>query len=250
MNLKELGKRSIYYLIHPLIVILVRFKISPNVITTVGLIINVIAASVLVLGAELGVRGDLRYVGWAGGLILFGGLFDMIDGQLARVGNSTTKFGAFYDSVLDRYSEFIMFLGINYYLISHDYFFSSLFAFIALIGSMMVSYTRSRAESLGVDCSVGLMQRPERIILIGFSALFCGITAELIGGDFRIYSETLHFPLFETISIFTFPIAVIAVLANITAIKRLNYCKNELKRMSEQKQSSNHTINERVKIEA
>src|SRR5674476_60006 len=96
---------------------------------------------IFILGAEEGNRGDLSYVGWAGGLILFAGLFDMLDGQVARLGNMKSTFGALFDSVLDRYSELIMFLGICYYLVAHHYLFSSLAAFVALIGSMMVSYT-------------------------------------------------------------------------------------------------------------
>src|SRR5205085_3594803 len=132
-------------------------------------------AIIFIYGAENGVRGDLSYVGWAGALILFAGLFDMIDGQVARIGNMTSRFGALYDSVLDRYSELIMFLGICYYLVAHHYFLSSLSAFIALVGSIMVSYTRARAEGLGIPCKEGLMQRPERVIAVGLSAMACGI---------------------------------------------------------------------------
>src|SRR5690349_24595542 len=111
----------------------------------------------------------------------------MIDGQVARLGNTSTKFGALYDSELNRYSELVMFLGICYYLIGHHYFLSSLFAFIALIGSMMVSYIRARAEGLGVEVKGGLMQRPERVVTIGVSALACGITAYYIGGDYKLF---------------------------------------------------------------
>jgi CDP-diacylglycerol--glycerol-3-phosphate 3-phosphatidyltransferase len=92
-------------------------------------------------------------------MILFAGLFDMLDGQVARIGKMSSKFGALYDSVLDRYSELFMFLGICYYLVSQKYFIGALIAFLAMIGSIMVSYTRARAEGLGIQCSVGLMQR-------------------------------------------------------------------------------------------
>ena len=155
--LKKYGQNLVYKIIHPFIQILIKSKVTPNMITTMGLVINLVAAIVFVVGAEYGERGDHRYIGIAGGVILFAGLFDMIDGQLARLGGMSSKFGALYDSVLDRYSELIMFLGICYYLVSHDYFISSVFAFIAMIGSIMVSYTRARAEGLGVDCSVGWM---------------------------------------------------------------------------------------------
>lgn len=227
--LKKYGQPLVYSMINPLIHLLIRWKVSPNVITTLGLGINFMATIVFVVGAETAPRYNLSYVGWAGALILVGGLFDMIDGRLARVGGLSTTYGALYDSVLDRWSEIIMFFGIAYFLISHDYFFSSVFVFFALTGSVMVSYTRARAEGLGIDCSIGLMQRPERVIIIGTSATACGIVSHYIGGDYKYFSEALDMVLFETISILTTPIAVVAVLANITAVKRLNHCRIELK---------------------
>ncbi|MCR9288866.1 MAG: CDP-alcohol phosphatidyltransferase family protein [Bacteroidetes bacterium] len=226
--LKKYGQPLVYKVIDPLIDSLVRNKVHPNAITTIGLVINFLAAIVFVIGAEFGERNDHSYVGWAGAIILFAGLFDMIDGQLARKGNLASKFGALYDSVLDRYSEMIMFLGICYYLVSHDYFLSSLFAFIAMIGSVMVSYTRARAEGLGVDASVGLMQRPERIVIIGLTAIACGLFSNIVGGDIKVNVDWMPIPIFETISIFTFPLAILAVMANITAIKRLNHSKKVL----------------------
>jgi CDP-diacylglycerol--glycerol-3-phosphate 3-phosphatidyltransferase len=151
----------------------------------------------------------------------------MLDGQLARLTNKTTKFGALYDSVLDRYSEMFMFLGICYYLVAHHYFLSSLFAFIAMIGSIMVSYVRARAESLGVECSVGIMQRPERILTIGVAALLAGLVSYVFG-DFKYTVSWLPFPLFENISVFTIPIFLLAILTNFTAYQRINYCNNKM----------------------
>ena len=226
--LKKYGQPLVYKVIDPLIASLVRNKVHPNAITTVGLIINFLATIVFVIGAEFGARDDHSYVGYAGLIILFAGLFDMIDGQLARKGNMASTFGALYDSVLDRYSEMIMFLGICYYLVSHDYFLSSIFAFVAMIGSVMVSYTRARAEGLGVEADIGLMQRPERIVIIGVSAVACGIFSNSIGGDFRIMVDWLPIPLFETITLFTLPLAILAVMANITAIRRLNHSRKIL----------------------
>ncbi len=89
-------------------------------------------------------------------------------------------------------------------------FFSSLFAFIALIGSMMVSYTRARAEGLGIECKGGLMQRPERVITIGVSALACGCFAPLLGPDLKVYVSGVPVHVFETMSIFTLPLVVMA----------------------------------------
>ncbi len=226
--LKKYGQPLVYKAINPLVNWLVRLRVSPNTITTLGLGVNAVAAVIFIVGAEYGARSDHSYVGWAGLIILLGGLFDMIDGRLARVGNMSSKFGALYDSVLDRYSEMIMFLGICYYLIAQNYFLSSLFAFIAMIGSVMVSYTRARAEGLGVNADVGFMQRPERIILIGLAAISCGVFSYFVGGEFKVAVEWLPIPLFETISLFTLPIAVLAVMANVTAIQRLYHCKKQM----------------------
>jgi CDP-diacylglycerol--glycerol-3-phosphate 3-phosphatidyltransferase len=145
----------------------------------------------------------------------------MLDGQVARLGNMSSKYGALFDSVLDRYSELVMFLGICYYLIAYHYFLSSLFAFIALIGSMMVSYTRARSEGLGIENKGGMMQRPERIVLTGVSALACGITGNFIGGDFKYFFPGSSVLAFETITVFTLPITLMAILTNITALRRL-----------------------------
>lgn len=219
---------GIYKVTDPLVKAFIRIGLTPNVVTSIGFILNVGVAVIFIIGAEDGNRGDLTYVGWAGGLILFAGLFDMLDGQVARLGNMKSTFGALYDSVIDRYSELIMFLGICYYLVAHHYFFSSLFAFIALIGSMMVSYVRARAEGLGIECKGGLMQRPERVVTIGLFALLCGITSLYIGGNFKIYWPGTHIQLFETISIFTIPLFVVAILTNITAFKRLMDAKKAI----------------------
>src|ERR1700753_300596 len=228
MSKRKQLQLGIYKIINPLVRLLIKAGLTPNMVTTIGLILNIGVAVIFISGAEEGARGDLRYVGWAGALILFAGLFDMLDGQVARLGNMSSRFGALYDSVLDRYSELILFLGICYYLVSHHYFMSSLFAFLALIGSMMVSYTRARAEGLGIECKGGLMQRPERVIIIGVSALACGIASKWMGGNYKIAWAETNFPVFETISIFTIPLTIMAFLANFTAIGRLRDAKKTL----------------------
>jgi phosphatidylglycerophosphate synthase len=162
---------------------------------------------------------------------LFAGLFDMLDGQVARLGKMSSTFGALYDSVLDRYSELILFLGICYYLIAHHYFIGSLFAFIALIGSMMVSYTRARSEGLGIENKGGLMQRPERVILLAVSAIATGVTAAFVEGDGKLYVPGIRFHVFEVMSIFIIPIAIMAILTNITAFKRLSDAKKALDKL-------------------
>jgi phosphatidylglycerophosphate synthase len=221
-------QKGIYKIIDPFVKVLIRLGLTPNAVTTIGFLLNVGVAVIFVAGAEEGNRDDLSYVGWAGALILFAGLFDMLDGQVARLGNMSSSFGALYDSVLDRYSELVMFLGICYYLVGHHYFMSSIFAFVALIGSMMVSYTRARAEGLGIECKDGLMQRPERVVTIGVAAMACGITGHYVGGYHKWYIPGVSFHILETMSIFTIPIALMAILNNITAIKRLLGAKKTL----------------------
>jgi CDP-diacylglycerol---glycerol-3-phosphate 3-phosphatidyltransferase len=226
--LKDYGQPIVYRLIHPLVMSLSKAGVTPNTITSIGFLINIAAAFIFVRGAgEL--RMDLSHVGWGGAVILFAGLFDMIDGRLARISGTASKFGALYDSVVDRYSELVMFLGICYYLAAHHYFYSSLFAFLAMIGSIMVSYVRARAEGLGIECSDGLMQRPERILLIGVSAVVCGVVNHMYG-PFKFVAGSTNIPMFENITIFTFPMFLLAILANWTAWQRLEYCRRELER--------------------
>src|ERR1700755_810535 len=191
---------GIYRAIDPFVKVLIKLGLTPNAVTSIGFVLNIGVAVIFVIGGEEGNRGDLSYIGWAGGLILFAGLFDMLDGQVARLGNMKSTFGALYDSVLDRYSELVMFLGICYYLVAHHYFLSSIFAFIALIGSMMVSYVRARAEGLGVEIKGGLMQRPERVVTIGLFAIICGVSSLYIGGNYKYYVSGIRFHVFETMS--------------------------------------------------
>ena len=216
---------GIYTVINPFVRLLIKIGFMLNGTTLKGFILNVGVAMVFIIGGEEGNRGDLRYVGWGGALILFAGLFDMLDGQVVRLGNMKSEYSAMFDSVLDRHSELFTFLGICYYLVAHNYLLGSLFTFIALIGSMMVSYTRAQAEGLGVECKDGLMQRPERVVLMGVSALACGLASAMLGGDYKLFVPGVPFHVFETMSILSFPLTVLAVLSNITAVSRLLQAK-------------------------
>ena len=223
-------QHGIYKIINPFVKLLIKLGLTPNVVTTIGLGLNIGVAVIFIFGGEEGNRGDLRYVGWAGALILFAGLFDMLDGQVARLGNMSSRFGALYDSVLDRYSELIMFFGICYYLVAHHYFISSLIAFIGMIGSMMVSYTRARSEGLGIENKGGLMQRPERVITVAVAAIACSITAHYIGGNYKLFVSGIPFHIFEPMSVFIIPLTILTVMTNVTAIKRLMDAKKALGR--------------------
>ena len=130
-----------------------------------------------------------------------------------------------------------MFLGICYYLVAHHYFLSSLIAFVALIGSLMVSYTRARAEGLGIPCKEGLMQRPERVVIIGLSAVLCGVVAHYYGGSNKWFIDDLAIEAFESISVFTLPLTAVAVLANYTAFQRLHFCYRYLEKQETEKKN-------------
>jgi CDP-diacylglycerol--glycerol-3-phosphate 3-phosphatidyltransferase len=227
MKVRDAAQQIIYKIINPVVRGMIKLGVTPNFVTAAGLFFNLIACVIFIYGAINGERGDLSYVGWAGAIILFAGLFDMLDGQVARIGNMSSRYGALFDSVLDRYSELIVLFGICYYLILQGYFFSSLFGFIALIGSMMVSYVRARAEGLGIECKGGFMQRPERVVIISLGAIGCGIL-HFFTGDFKVYVSFFSFPVFEPILIFVIPLVIVAVFSNVTAIGRLNHCRKVL----------------------
>jgi len=144
-------------------------KISPNILTFVGLLINVVAAFFFGYArAENYVRMFL----YAGLVIIGAGIFDMVDGRVARQTNQVSVFGAFFDSVMDRYSDVAIFFGLLVYYARGDRFFYVVLTAFCMTASLMVSYTRARAESLIGNCKVGFMERPERIVLIILGALF------------------------------------------------------------------------------
>ena len=216
MKARDWAQQVIYKVIDQPVRGLIKIGITPNAVTTIGLILNTIGSCVFIYAGIYGEKGDFSYIGWGGFIILFAGLFDMLDGQVARIGNMSSKFGALYDSVLDRYSELIVLAGICYYLMLQGYTISSIIAFVALIGSIMVSYVRARAEGLGIECKVGFMQRPERVVIMGVGGLLTGICYSFIKDDERV------------ILIFIAALLIIAIFSNLTAIARLNHCRKVL----------------------
>jgi len=125
---------------------------------------------------------------------------------------------------------------------------SSLIAFVALIGSMMVSYTRARAESLGIECKGGLMQRPERVVTVGLAAIACGVTGYFIGGNYKLFLNGIPFHVFEPMSVFTIPLTVLAILTNITAINRLRDSKKALEAKAKIRKSNFPAKKEKSKV--
>ena len=136
-------------------------RIHPNLLTSLGLAINVVAAVLF---------GEGRFL--AAGLVVLGaGIFDMVDGRVARASNTVTPFGAFLDSVVDRYSDMALYMGMMVYYARADRFLYLVLAALVMAGSVMISYTRARAESLIPTCKVGFLERPERIVFVIIGAL-------------------------------------------------------------------------------
>ena len=144
-------------------------RISPNVLTFMGLVINVAAA---ILFGYANPDNQARMFRYAGLVVFAAGFFDLVDGRVARASNQVTRFGAFFDSVLDRYSDAALFFGLLVYYARGNRFFYVVLTALVMISCIMVSYTRARAESLIGTCKVGFMERPERLVLIILGALF------------------------------------------------------------------------------
>lgn len=210
MNYRDYLQKLIYNLINPIIKGMIKMGITPNMVTTIGFVGNIIAAFIFIHASQLTpLSMGFSWIGWGGTILLFSGLFDMMDGRLARLANMSTTFGAFWDSTLDRYSELFSLFGITLYLMTASGIWAGVITFLALVGSIMVSYVRARAEGLGIECKVGLMQRPERVVVTALAAIITGMTGSLwwlIGG-----------------------MTLIAVLANITAFWRVAHCYKQLK---------------------
>jgi len=171
-------------------------KIHPNALTFLGLVINTWAA-------WLFSQGRFRQ---AALVVIGAGLFDMVDGRVARATDRVTRFGGFFDSVLDRYSDLALFMGLLVYYASINRFFYIVLTAVVMTGSVMVSYARARAECTIPKCKVGFLERPERVVLIIIGALFDRMAPVLW---------------------------VIAVLSNLTVIHRMIYTWQEAKRLED-----------------
>lgn len=223
-------QQGIYKVINPFVRFLIKIGVTPNVVTTIGFLGNLAAAALFVYAGiihrrELGSADHYQFgwIGWGGGILILFSVFDMLDGQVARIGGLQSTFGAMYDSVLDRYSELVTLGGITFYLLELQTplgELGSLITFIALVGSIMVSYVRARAEGLDIECKVGLMQRPERVVITSLAALATGIVG-----------KTVPMEQFNALYILIAGMAVIAIFANITAVARIRHCRRELQKL-------------------
>ncbi|TMC31261.1 MAG: CDP-alcohol phosphatidyltransferase family protein [Chloroflexi bacterium] len=168
--------------------------ITPNMLTLFGLVITGVGALLVAMGQLL-----------IGGVVLaFAGLFDIFDGALARAAGKVYRYGAFLDSTVDRYSEGVVYLGILIYFLDQHDGLRPIIVLIALAGSFLVSYVRARAQSLGFTCDVGILARPERVVII-----VAGLLLESLG--IKIGGWT---PL-------TVALLVLAVGTNFTAVQRV-----------------------------
>ncbi|MCA1572132.1 MAG: CDP-alcohol phosphatidyltransferase family protein [Gemmatimonadota bacterium] len=179
-------KSLVLRLLDPVTAALVRRRVHPNVLTTLGFLVTLAAALGFFLDA----------VRLAGLVVILAGIFDILDGRVARETGLASKFGSFYDSTLDRISELVIYCSLISVFLDSPYPWMTYVTFAAAGGALMVSYTRARAEALGIPCKVGMMQRPERVVGLGLGAML-GLEPLLV------------------------VLALLAVLSTFTAIERI-----------------------------
>lgn len=213
--LSEKNKDRYLKIVAPLANLLAKMKVNPNILSLCGLIFCVISGLIYSTGSFF----------WGAWVLVLAGTCDILDGQIARQTGRDSRFGAFFDSTLDRFGEIFIFMGLAWYFsggslpfgregVNLSEFVSPwavVFIVLSVGGSFMVSYTRSRAEGLGIHCRVGLMQRPERIVLIVIGTLL---------GAIPVLGLTL----------LKIALLLLALSTNFTALQRIVHVKNQLLR--------------------
>jgi CDP-diacylglycerol--glycerol-3-phosphate 3-phosphatidyltransferase len=206
-------EKPYYATVHPLVERLIRAGVRPNTITTVG--------TVLVLASA--VAYGLGQVRLGGLILLLSGVADTLDGQVARASAMVTRFGAFYDSTLDRVGDGATFIGIGAYLLMAPdvaYRFPAVvLCMVAILSSLLVSYARARAEGLGLDCKVGIAQRAERILGLGVASLLVG------AGPRALVLEGI--------------VALLAIASTITVVQRFVYVYRNADRVTVEPRARN-----------
>jgi CDP-diacylglycerol--glycerol-3-phosphate 3-phosphatidyltransferase len=167
--LSEIVRKYARVFLEPLARLISRTGISPNVITVIGFLLMIGVAIVLALG----------YFFWGGILITAVAIFDAVDGTLARMMGRTSRFGAFLDSTLDRFSEAVIFLGLFIYFVGQNQNLELILIYATVVGSLMVSYARARAEGIGVPLKDGLFTRFERVFILVVGLIFDQLTIAL-----------------------------------------------------------------------
>jgi CDP-diacylglycerol--glycerol-3-phosphate 3-phosphatidyltransferase len=163
-------REALHGVADPVARVLLRARLQPNQLTVLGLVVSLIAAHGFA-------QGRLRT---AAVLLAVAGLFDFFDGTLARLSGSESAFGAFLDSVVDRYSDLVVLLGIVLFYERADDFTGVFFTMLTVVGTIMTSYTKARAQSVGFGCEVGWLERPERLIILIAGAVFGLLTPAVI----------------------------------------------------------------------
>ena len=193
--------RACGVLLDAIVRLLALSRINPNGLTLMGLVVNTYAA--FLFGYANG-DNQRRMFFYAGLVIIGSGFFDLVDGRVARLSNQVTRFGGFFDSIVDRYSDASLFFGLLVFYARGNRFFYVVLTALAMISAIMVSYARARAESLIGACRVGFMERPERLVLL------------IIGALFNVMAPALW---------------VIGVLSTITVIHRIVYTWQQTREM-------------------
>jgi CDP-diacylglycerol--glycerol-3-phosphate 3-phosphatidyltransferase len=178
----------------------VRLNVRPAALSYSQLVVSVLA----------GVAYAEGLIYSAGFLVLCTGTLDILDGKVARRTNGVSRRGAFLDSVIDRYAEYSGYVGLLVFFRSGWEVWAVL---LAILGGMMVSYTRARGEGLGITCEMGWLQRPERFVILGFGSIFSSLAVHLFGGNHELLA---------------FTVALIAALSNLTALQRMVYILRRL----------------------
>jgi CDP-diacylglycerol---glycerol-3-phosphate 3-phosphatidyltransferase len=179
-------KETFRQLIRPLARVLSAIRVRPDALTVAGWVLSLGAATLFALG----------YTKTAGAVMLFAGLFDALDGAVARESNRMSSFGAFLDSTLDRLSESAIFVGIVFFYASSARPYEALLAGVAMAFSLMTSYTRARAEGLGFECEVGLLERAGRVVILSLFSLtgflIAGVGLVAVGALVTTAQRILH----------------------------------------------------------
>ena len=194
-------KAGVLSVLRPITTALIRSGIHPNSLTFAGFAVSVGAAWLYGTGS----------LAWAAVLVLVAGVFDLLDGAVAREGERMSRYGAFLDSNIDRYAEIVVFVGILWRFQSDV--FTQLGVVIAITGSLMVSYTKARAEGLGKEVGGGLLQRPERIVLIAVGSFFGEIGLRAV-------------------------VWILAVFTNLTSIQRMLLVAKSMKKHEEAREDT------------
>ena len=185
-------KDKFAFLLAPLGETVAKTGISPNQLTILGMALSILAGVIIGLG----------HPRWGAVVVIIGGLCDALDGTIARSTQRVTRFGAFLDSTLDRYSDLALYLGVMALAYGQRNFSLFLWTALALTGAIMVSYTRARAECIIESCQVGIMERPERVIILLAGLVFNWLEGAMV---------------------------VTAILANFTALQRIYHTYKQLK---------------------